>query len=65
MNSIKSKAETKFLITRHFARSRLETEYLVKSYELIVPIFRTNCLKQRNLDKDTIGKTKPREQMGA
>ena len=65
MNSTKLKAKRKFIISRGFAKSRLEAEYLVKSYELVVPIYGMDCLQQRDLHKDGLEKAKHRERIGA
>ena len=65
MNSTKLKPKTKFIINRCFARSRLEAEYLVKSYELVVPIYGMDCLQKSNLCKDGVEKANHRERIGA
>jgi hypothetical protein len=65
MNSTKLRPKTKFMVRRCFARSRLEPEYLVKSYELVVPIYGMNFLQQRDLHGDGVEKTNHRERKGA
>ena len=65
MNSTKLKPKKKFIIRRGFARSRLEAEYLVKSYELVVPIYGMDCLQQRDLHRDGVEKADHRERKGA
>ncbi len=65
MNCTKLKAKRKFIISRGFAKSRLEAEYLVKSYELVVPIYGMDCQQQRDLHKDGLEKAKHRERIGA
>ncbi len=65
MNCTNLKA--KFVTRRCFARSRLEAEYLAKSYEIIMPIYKRECLRARNQHRDEIEKViaaYPRE-MGA
>ena len=54
MNYSEIKPKTKFIIRRHFARSRLEVEYLTKSYEIILPIYKRDCLKQGNPQQNDI-----------
>lgn len=65
MNSTKLKANRKFIISRGFTKSRLADEYLVKSYELVVPIYGMGCLQQRDLHKDGLEKAEHRERIGA
>ncbi len=65
MNCTKLKAKRKFIISRGFAKSRLKAEYLVKSYELVVPIYGIYCLQQRNLHKDGVEKANHQERVGA
>jgi hypothetical protein len=65
MNSTKLKPKTKFVMRRCFARSRLEVEYLVKSYELVVPIYGMDCLQQRDLHGDGLEEAKRGERKGA
>lgn len=48
MNYTELKPKTKFIIRRCFARSRLEVEYLTKSYEIILPIYKSDYLQQGN-----------------
>ena len=65
MNSTKLKPKTKFVMRRCFARSRLEAEYLVKSYELVVPIYGMDCLQQRDLHRNGPEEANHRERKGA
>jgi len=65
MNCTKLKAKRKFIISRGFEKSRLEAEYLVKSYELVVPIYGMDCLQQRGLHINGLEKAKHRERIGA
>jgi len=65
MNCTKLKAKRKFIISRGFEKSRLEAEYLVKSYELVVPIYGIDCLQQKDLHINGLEKAKHRERIGA
>ncbi len=65
MNCTKLKAKRKFIISRGFAKSRLKAEYLVKSYELVVPVYGIDCLQQRDLHEDGLEKAQHRERIGA
>ena len=48
MNYTEQRPKTKFIIRRCFAGSRLEVRYLTKSYEIILPIYKRDCLQQGN-----------------
>ena len=65
MNSTKLKDRRKFIVSRGFVKSRLEAEYLVKSYELVVPIYGMDCLQQRDLHKASHERARHRERIGA
>lgn len=48
-----TKVRRKFGIKRGFSGSRLETEYLAKSYEMVVPIYKWDYLQRNPHDYDT------------
>ena len=54
MNYTELKPKTKFIIRRCFARSRLEVEYLTKSYEIILPIYKRDCRQRSNPQQNDI-----------
>lgn len=54
MNYTELKPKTKFIIRRCFTRSRMEVEYLTKSYEIILPIYKSDYLQQGNPQQNDI-----------
>ncbi len=49
-----TKRKTKFIIRRCFARSRLEADYFVKSYEIVLPIYKRGLQQHGNPQKNDI-----------
>ena len=49
-----TKRKTKFTIRRCFAGSRLEADYLAKSYEIVLPIYKRGLQQRRNPQKNDI-----------
>lgn len=56
MNCTKLRTQGRFGIRRNFARSRLETEYLTRAYEIIVPIYERKYLEHRDQNRNSLEK---------
>ena len=52
MKYTKLRTKRRFSITRNFIRSRFEAEYLAKAYEIVVPIYKKEYLKQKEQNRD-------------
>lgn len=51
MNCTRLGVKAQFMVRRSFAKSRLEAEYLAKSYEMIVPVYRMGVLRRKEVNK--------------